>query len=670
MFRPGTDGDDYIVGSDYENDWFRGSPGADELQGRGHKAFGDTIDYTSSRQGVNVDLNDQDDVFEATLGVVVNVSAGFAEGDQLEGFENVVGSSYNDNIVGDRGANKLFGGLGNDFVFGHVGDDRIWGDYDGGSHHLDGRHFEDVSNGGNDPRLWGGPGNDTIEGGMGADVIAGGHFDLIGNHVDVDADGNDYLDTASYARSNLGVTVDLGQKNGAGAVTPTGGHATGDELYGFENLHGSVHADMLTGDDEANHIRGSGFVFATGAARAAGSAFPFSHAYQDANDHDMLMGGAGNDMLEGVRGNDTLVGGMGDDTLWGGKGDDNLQGEEGGDHLAGDLGHDTLDGGAGGDYIDGDGGRGTAGRHSTFHDEASYEKSNAGVTVDLSSADATGLVTPSGGHADGDRLYNIEDLRGSAHADMLTGDNRANRIWGEGGDDTLSGLAGNDTIGGGAGADMIVGGPGTVVAGHTDDDMLTGGMGDDTIRGGYGDDEVDGNSGADDIMGGAGADMLYGAGGMDTIDGGAGDDMINGGADRDMLHGEDGDDVIMGKAGDDVLTGDDGYDELWGGAGDDMLTGGHGGDAFVFDMRDDPNGWGRDTITDFANGSDFIVVIDAAGNALKAIEVQTVLDHRIPASGGIVLDFSAHPGGGQVVLTRYSLSDDLEVSSGLLDFEF
>ena len=171
--------------------------------------------------------------------MVVNVSHGYAEGDQLEGFENVVGSRYNDNIVGDRGLNKLFGGLGNDFVFGHVGNDRIWGDYDGGSHHSDGRHFEDVPNGGHD-YLWGGPGNDVIEGGMGADEIAGGYFERFGvlsAHVDVDADGENFVDTASYARSNsdassdlgvpLGVTVELWDVNGAGAVTPTGGACRG-----------------------------------------------------------------------------------------------------------------------------------------------------------------------------------------------------------------------------------------------------------------------------------------------------------------------------------------------------------------------------------------------------------------------------------------------------------
>ena len=371
------------------SDWFHGGPGVDRLEGREPSLpsyvrhyFGDTVDYTESPQGVNVDLDDQDDVFEAQLGVVVNVSHGWAEGDQLEGFENAVGSRYNDNLVGDRGANKLFGGLGNDFLFGHYGDDMLWGDHDGGSHQYphaghddagddhgeddhghdhghdeddDGGHadhgamlhFEDVENGGHD-YLWGGPGNDTLEGGMGADVIAGGFFEPVtpapgetstSVHNDEDAQGNQGIDTASYARSNEGVVVNLsdekvtvnlsGEKVTVMPGTGLGGHAEGDELYGIEKLHGSAYPDMLIGDSEKNELRGSGNIYesATGSGRdkdgkvvdpdqwdVFASQFRLTDALM-AMDHDTLIGGGGDDALFGLHGDDELMGGMGNDML-------------------------------------------------------------------------------------------------------------------------------------------------------------------------------------------------------------------------------------------------------------------------------------------------------------------------------------------------------------------
>ena len=135
--------------------------------------FGDTVDYTESNQGVNVELGDQDDLQSlADIGIVPNTSGGYAEGDQLEGIENVVGSRYNDNLVGDRGDNRLFGGLGSDFLFGDYGDDKLWGDSDGGSMQ-DGVVGEDMLDGGHDD-LFGSFGNDILEGGVGADRLHGG----------------------------------------------------------------------------------------------------------------------------------------------------------------------------------------------------------------------------------------------------------------------------------------------------------------------------------------------------------------------------------------------------------------------------------------------------------------------------------------------------------------
>ena len=87
--------------------------------------------------------------------------------------------------------------------------------------------------------------------------------------------------------------------------------------------------------------------------------------------------------------------------------------------------------------------------------------------------------------AAGDRLGGIENLTGSAQADVLTGDaDVANVLKGGGGNDTLSGGSdGNDTLDGGAGDDTLNGGNET---GNDADDNPNG----DTLKGGAGDDTL------------------------------------------------------------------------------------------------------------------------------------------------------------------------------------
>lgn len=134
-------------------------------------------------------------------------------------------------------------------------------------------------------------------------------------------------------------------------------------------------------------------------------------------------------------------------------GNDTLRGDAGADTLLGSAGDDILNGGAGGDRLDGGAGV----------DMATWFGSNAAVQIDLS------LMTVSGGHAAGDVLAGIENLRGTAYADRLTGDSAANRIEGQFGDDVILGGAGDDVLLGEDGADR-----------------LTGGVGRDTMRGGTG----------------------------------------------------------------------------------------------------------------------------------------------------------------------------------------
>lgn len=161
---------------------------------------------------------------------------------------------------------------------------------------------------------------------------------------------------------------------------------------------------------------------------------------------------------------------------------------------------------------------------------------------------------------------------GTEGADILDGTAGSDGIDGLGGNDLISGLGGADTIFGSGGADTLVGGGGK--------DVLFGNGGKDQLSGGGGKDRLDGNGGRDTLEGGGGKDALNGGGGKDMLDGGGGKDALDGGGGRDMLEG---------------------------GRGSDQLTGGGGRDFFVFSIGD-----GRDTITDFRDRQDRIMIEEGA----------------------------------------------------------
>ena len=333
--------------------------------------------------------------------------------------------------------------------------------------------------GGND-MLFGGSGNDTLDGGSGADVLIGG----------------DGTDTADYSLSAAGVTVSL--LTGLGA----GGDAQGDTLGGIENITGSAQADTLTGDGAAN----------------------------------TLDGGSGNDTLIGGAGADTLIGGLGTDTAsyassgagvtvnlqtGSGSGGDaqgdtlsgieNIIGSAFADVLTGDGGANTLVGGAGPDALNGGGGT----------DTADYSSSAMAVNVNLLANSGAG------GDAQGDTFSSIENIIGSAFADMLTGDTGAN---------TLDGRSGNDTLIGGAGADALIGGAGTDTANYSSSAAgVTVSL--QTGSGSGGDAQGDTLSSIENITGSAQADTLTGDGGVNMLAGGLGADVLNGRAGNDTLSG-------------------------------------------------------------------------------------------------------------------------------------
>ena len=191
---------------------------------------------------------------------------------------------------------------------------------------------------------------------------------------------------------------------------------------------------------------------------------------------------------------DLLVGSnYANDWLYGGAGDDGITGNGGNDTLIGGDGADILNGGSGSDTI-------------------VYAGSDAAVTIDLH------WHTGSGGEAEGDTIWEVENIVGSAHHDWLMGDALANYIQGGAGYDTVYGRGGDDYLDGGAGEDNLQGDAGNdTLWGGDGDDTLRGVSGDDTLYGGAGDDTIYGNDGADLIIGGAGFDEMSGGAGADTF---------------------------------------------------------------------------------------------------------------------------------------------------------
>ena len=471
-------------------------------------------------------------------------------------------------------------------------------------------------------------------------------------------DGGSGFDIADFTGTGTALSIDWLLASNTGGPNPW--------FRAMEGVIGCVADDVIRLDDAANLIVGG-------------------------DGDDLLDGRGGDDTISGGDGADTLLGQDGDDSIDGGEGDDSIRGGRGNDILTGGLGNDTLYGDKGSDWASYDGHAPAAGGH--------------GLTIDLagnSATDGFGLT---------DRLFSIENARGTPGTDVIAGSDTGNHLQGLDGDDTLKGGPGNDTLDGGAGNDRLDGGKDadTLRGGHGDDlllgqtgnDVIDGGDGNDYVRGSRGNDTIDCGAGDDIvyagrendvIQGGSGQDTIRGERGRDTIHGGDGDDLIYGGTeddriyggngndtvkagrDRDRIYGGDGDDRIYGeKAGDfirgndgndrlfggssrdrlygdrddDILYGNSGKDWLEGGAGNDTLTGGSGADTFVF--RSLTNGE-ADLITDFRDEVDVLRLYGVSGSS-KSAKFKALDISKVP--GGVEIEYDGHV----IILDGVSIKD-------------
>jgi Ca2+-binding RTX toxin-like protein len=276
-------------------------------------------------------------------------------------------------------------------------------------------------------------------------------------------DGGKGWDTVNYMYSTSAVTVDLTSQ------VQHGGYAEGDQLTSIENVTGSKYADTLIGD-------------------------------------------AGGNTLDGGAGADTLRGGDGDDTLYGRSGTDTLYGDGGNDTLVGGADADKLDGGDGIDTVD-----------YSVAPSSDWEylpgKHIDGVFVNLTGGQGFN------GDANGDTYTSIENVRGSAFADMIGGDSHDNAIYGNAGNDVICGFGGADYLDGGDGIDTLsyYHSPAGVTVNLGTNQVSGGDATGDTI---FNFENVIGSYNGDFLIGSSGDNVLDGSGGNDILAGGAGFDTF------------------------------------------------------------------------------------------------------------------------------------------------
>jgi Ca2+-binding RTX toxin-like protein len=307
---------------------------------------------------------------------------------------------------------------------------------------------------------------------------------------------------------------------------------------------------------------------------------------------DLIFGLGGDDVIFAGDGQDWIIGGDGQDDIFGNADNDALKGGGGADHLDGGLGNDTIGGGGGADVLNG----------GTGIDTANYDDSGVGVLVSLQTQQGLG------GTAQGDSLFNIENLTGSSHGDFLYGD---------GGNNVLTGLAGDDFLRGEGGADILNGGAGIDTVSYDGSSHWV-----YVVLGGValeGDAEGDTLTDIENLIGSAYSDILGGDDGANVLSGQNGYDQINGNGGNDTIYGGDGNDGLNGGAGADTLLGNAGNDTLGGGTGVDIMQGGTGNDIYVVD---DPS----DVVNEFAGQGTLDKVLASATYALAAGSEVEVLE--------------------------------------------
>ncbi len=585
-----------------------GGLGNDTMSGG---AGNDTASYANlgSGSGVTVDLGLQ--------GTAQNT--GGAGTDTLSGFQNLLGSAFNDTLTGDAGENTLTGGAGDDMLNPGV-------NAGGSTDLLDGGAGSDTASfagyttavtatlanaadgtasvGGvavaslrSIENLLGGAGNDTLTGDAGTNVLDGGAGDDT-------LEGGAGVDTVSF-RGTAAVTVNLGtlvaQNTGAG----------NDIILGIENVRTGSGADNITGDandniffdgggnDVYNGMAGSDTVdystatsfvtvnLSTATAQNTGASggtdtitnvenvigsTGFGNTLTGNASANRLVGGSALDTIIGSGGADLIVGGEGNDTLLGGSNaatDDGsadvLEGGTGSDYLSGGQGNDILRGGEGDDNLIG--GVGNTLRQFFTGIDGGDDTYDGGEGTDIATMVYDGRVGVGGSTVGiGFDLSNLAGNSAITSNGVVVGSlTSIERI-------TFRGTEVNDTVKGGGTLDSLTGNAGDdVLDGWFGNDLLSGGLGNDTLIGGEGLDTVtyaNSTAGVNVDLRIQGVSQDTGGEGVDTL---IGIEYLTGSVFGDTLRGDDDFNLIQDSGVGAGATALSQTDSLFGYGGNDSM---------------------------------------------------------------------------------------------------
>ena len=239
----GTAGKDVLSGLD-GNDMLVGNQEADVLDG----GIGtDTVSYTGSTQGININL------------LFNTASGGDATGDTYVGVENISGSAFDDSVIADGAGNVLSGNAGDDALRGLAGNDTLIGGL--GADLLEGDN-----------------GNDTVDYSSSRAGVTASLTEQAGHSGDAEGDTYDTIENLTGSLNN-----DVLEGNAETNVL-IGGHGNDDLLGrdGDDHLIGEEGIDVLMGDAGSDHLEGG-------------------------IDDDVLVGGAAGDTLTGGQGADRFI---------------------------------------------------------------------------------------------------------------------------------------------------------------------------------------------------------------------------------------------------------------------------------------------------------------------------------------------------------------------------
>jgi Ca2+-binding RTX toxin-like protein len=604
----GSPGNDVLTGDSGAND-LDGLGGDDRLlpmTGAGKSTGGagtaDTVSYENvtplAAPAVTVSAS-----LDSNTATVVTDTQMFA------GVENLTGSDGIDVLVGSDSANALDGRGGDDVLQPRIGT----GKSTGGAG-TDTVSYVDVS-----PLV---PPVLTVSASLDTNTgsVAGDAQTYAGVENLTGSTGNDLLTGDSGANDLDGLSGADILRPMTGAGKSTGG--PGIDLVSYENVAALI-APLVTVtaslDASSATVAGDAQTLAT--VENLGGSPGIDHLTGDAN-KNVLLGEAGDDVLDGLGDDDLLIPGSGAGSSTGGGGTDTVSyagiaplappaitmtvnldaGTATGpgvnqtvsdvDNVTTGSGDDVLIGDAQSNGLDGGGGT----------DTVSYEDRVAGEDVVASLTSKTGGQTGTG---EADAYASIENLRGGAGADTLTGDGAKNLLSGGAGADILDGQADDDVLMPGTGAGSSTGGPGTDTVSFAD--IPAAAPPALTVRA-----DLDGGTAVvlgvtqtlsfiENVLGSAGDDLLIGADSVDNLlDGANGIDTISY---EDRVGGEnviaslvteaggqtgtgevdhyDNAENLTGGGGDDTLIGDGGPNVLRGNAGADALSGNGGADVLL-----------------------------------------------------------------------------------------